>query len=172
MAKRRRRRSARRRKRDDLLTLIVVGGIGYVALQPRYGTFLVVMLGLVVLVAWVLFAMPTWCDYDVGGRGCTNPAYGKFNGCWRHSRLKRDAMWAAVGRRNPGMAFRLMWTNSNPQPGRRVGPRADAQMPPAVDRHGRPISEGAVRQGAYNVAMLTFTVLGALGTIIALFLPK
>lgn len=101
--------------------------------------------------------MPTWCDYDVGGRGCTRPVYGKVRGCFQHARLKRDAVWAALGKRNPGMVVRLTWGNSRPQAGRLVG--ADAVM-----------SERTAQQGAYNLSMWVFAAASAVTGVITLFL--
>lgn len=171
MAKRRR-RGARRRKRDDLATLAVAGVVSYVLLVPTLGVAFVVLLEVSALMLWVMFGIPTWCDYDVDGRGCTRPVYGKLNGCWQHARLKRDAMWAAIGRRNPGMAFRLTWMTDHARPSRRVGGAPSQKQDKRVDRNGDPISDKAAKQGAYNVSMWVFTAISAVAAVAALFLPK
>jgi hypothetical protein len=149
--------------------LALVAILGYALIYPRYGIVVASLFWIVELMIWVLFIMDTWCDYylEDEGRGCIRKVYGKFRGCFAHDRLKHDAMWAAIGRRNPGMAFRLTW-GIRPQPGRRLG----GDPEPATDRDGEPISERNVRRGAYDVSMLVFTFLGTAGTVIALFLPK
>lgn len=150
-----------RRKSIHLLWLLGLAGIGYVVrylyLSPFWGTVSVAAAWIFVVIIWVLVVMPTWCDYDVGGRGCTRQVYGKVRGCHQHSRLKRDAMWAAWGKRNPGMAVRLTWGNRHPEPGRLVG--ADVGM-----------SDRAAQQGVYNVSMWIFAAVSAGAAVLALFL--
>ncbi len=150
-----------RRKSVYLLYLLGLAGVGYMVrhlyLSPILGTICVVAGWIFLFTIWVLLIMPTWCDYDVGGRGCTRQVYGKVRGCFQHARLKRDAVWAALGKRNPGMAVRLTWGNSRPQPGRLVG--ADAVM-----------SERTAQQGAYNLSMWVFAAASAVTGVITLFL--
>jgi hypothetical protein len=92
-----------------LLVLAVIYLLGYALLTPRYGLAVVVLLGFVILVLWMLFVMPTRCDFEVQGRGCRRRVNGKFFGCHDHGQAKRDAVFAAFNMRNPGMAFRVMW---------------------------------------------------------------
>jgi len=137
-----------------------LAGIGYIVrhlyLSPFWGTVAVGAGWIFVVIIWVLVIMPTWCDYDVGGRSCTRQVYGKVRGCYQHSRLKRDAMWAAWGKRNPGMAVRLTWGNRYPEPGRLVGATV--------------LSDKAAQQGAYNVSMWIFAAVSAVAAVLALFL--
>lgn len=80
-----RRGERRRRKRDDVPYLAGIGLADYFVLEfvlaPRYGVAIAILLWFVMLMVWVLFIMPTRCDFDVGGRGCRWPVYGKLNGC-------------------------------------------------------------------------------------------
>ena len=163
----------RRRKHQDVPALVIVAVLGYVLIYPRYGIVVASLFWFTEVMIWVFFLMDTWCDYylEAKGRGCIREVYGKLKGCGSHRRLKRDAMWAAIGRRNPGMAFRITWGGGSPQPGRRIG--ADGAAPePATDREGEPIAERNVRRGAYDISMLVFTFLGTGGTIVGLVLPK
>lgn len=150
-----------RRKLVHLLWLLGLAGVGYVVRTLYFptilGTAFVALTWIFVFIIWLLLLMPTWCDYDVGGRGCTRQVYGKVRGCWQHARLKRDAMWAAMKRRNPGMAFRLTWGDHRPQPGHQVG--GDLGM-----------SDSAARQGAYNASMWLFAAASAAAAVITLFL--
>lgn len=152
-----------RRKSVHFLYLLGLAGAGYVVrnlyLSPFWGTVAVVTGWIFVVVVWVLVLMPTYCDYDVGARGCTREVYGKFRGCWQHRRLKRDAVWAAFGRRNPGMAVRLTWGDDRPQSGRRVGTNTG-------------MSDMAAQQGVYNASMWIFAAVSAVAAVIALFLSK
>lgn len=151
-----------RRKSVHLLWLLGLAVVGYVVrylyLPTTLGTVFVVLAWIFVFMVWLLLVMPTWCDYDIGsGRGCSRLVYGKVRGCWQHRRLKRDAMWAAMGKRNPGMAFRLTWGNRYPQPGRQVGGNLG-------------MSETAARQGAYNASMWFFTAVSAGAAVVTLLL--
>lgn len=103
----RRRRAGRRRKSSDLLFLIIAGAIAYAFFAAKLGVIFVVCAWLVVFMIWVMFFMPTYCDYDLGHRGCSKEVYGKLRGCRFHARLKRDAVWAALGQHNPGTMIRL-----------------------------------------------------------------
>lgn len=150
-----------RRKSVHLLWLLGLAGVGYVVralyLPTTLGTVFVVLAWIFLFIIWLLLLMPTLCDYDVGGRGCTRQVYGKVRGCFQHARPKRDAMWAAMNLRNPGMAFRLTWGDRRPQPGHQVG--------------GNPgMSESAARQGAYNASMWLFAAASAVAALITLFL--
>lgn len=110
----------KRRKRDDILGLSVGGVIGYAWLQPTYGPVVVALIGLVVLMIWFLFIMPTQCHYDLGHRGCLNPVNGWLSGCGFHGALKRDAIFAALRMQNPGLIFRVRWSDGT-RSGRPIG---------------------------------------------------
>lgn len=148
-----------RGKLGDLIALVIIGGVGYLFLEPTYGKVFIVAAWIFMLSVWVLFFMPTYCDYDVGGRGCSREVYGKFRGCWQHKRLKRDAVWAAFGRRNPGMAVRLTWGDSLPRLGRRVGSDTG-------------ISPEAKNQGVYNAANLLVGLGSLFVAVLALLISK
>lgn len=160
----RRRRGERRKKLDDAPYLFFVGLIGYVSLQPKYGTVVFVLFCVTVLMLWVMFVMATWCDYDLGDRGCSRRVYGKLRGCGQHSRLKRDAMFATFGRRNPGMLLRLTWTNTDHHESRRRPATAGA---PAQTGER---SEANAKQGSYNAAMLMLTAISAAAAIVIPFI--
>ncbi|MGH3886702.1 MAG: hypothetical protein ACRDSZ_09050 [Pseudonocardiaceae bacterium] len=150
-----------RRKSIHMTYLLGFGGLGYgvqyFLFPGTLATVFVVAAWIFVGMIWVLLFMPTYCDYDVGGRGCTREVYGKVRGCFQHRRLKRDAIWAAMGKRNPGLAFRLTWGNSRPQPGHRLGP--DPGM-----------SDRAAQQGVYNASMWAFAAVSALAGVVTLLL--
>ncbi|MGH3908022.1 MAG: hypothetical protein ACRDTE_28160 [Pseudonocardiaceae bacterium] len=150
-----------RRKSVHLLWLLVLAGVGYAArtlyFPTTLGTVFVVLAWIFVFTIWLMFLMPTLCDYDVGDRGCIRQVYGKLRGCFQHARLKRDAMWAAMKLRNPGMAFRLTWGDRRPQPGHQIGGNLG-------------MSESAARQGAYNASMWLFAAASAVAALITLFL--
>ena len=110
-------------------------------LPSRWGIVTIVAGWLFVFAIWLLFLMPTRCHYAVGTRGCTRQVWGKLRGCYQHAELKRDAVWTALGRRNPGQAVRLTWGISRAQHGRRVG---DDPAGPAA------------QQGVYNAANMLF----------------
>lgn len=149
----------RRGKLGDLIGLVIVGGAGYLFLEPTYGKIFVVAAWIFVFTVWLLAFMPTYCDYDIGPRGCSREVYGKFRGCWQHRRLKRDAVWAAFGRRNPGMAIRLTWGDRIPRPGRRVGGDLG-------------ISDAAQNQGVYNAANLLVGAASLFVAVLALLLSR
>ena len=173
MAKRK--RPGRRRKSNDLMILLIIGVVGYAVSAPKLGVIFVVCAWIFVFMIWMMFLMNTYCDYDVGGRGCSRPVYGKIRGCWQHARLKRDAVWAAFGRHNPGTLTRLTWSNRTPEPGRRVGDRAGG--PPALQDKlsgaaGPQPSEAAAQQGFYGLSMWVLTAVSAVAAVVTLFLPK
>ncbi|MGH3838700.1 MAG: hypothetical protein ACRDSF_23855 [Pseudonocardiaceae bacterium] len=148
-----------RRKSVHVVYLLGFGAVGYgvqyVFFPGKLATVSVVAAWIFVVMIWVLVGVPTWCDYDVGGRGCTRQVYGKLRGCFQHSRLKRGAMWAAMKRKNPGLAFRTTWGDSRPYPGHQLG--TDPGM-----------SDRAAQQGAYNASMWLFAAISAIGTVLAL----
>ena len=149
---------ATRRRFEHLLYLAIGDALAYVAQRIFYPgvwfTVLVVMAWIFVFSVWILVRMPTRCHYDVGPHGCTRWVSGKLGGCYQHSQLKRDAMWAAMKRRNPGLAFRITWGQSQ-QLGRQLG--TDPEM-----------SDRIAQQGAYNASMWWFAAISAIGTVVAL----
>ena len=151
----------RRRLKDDLKVLAIGGVIGYFGLEPIYGPWVVALLGAVVLMLWVLFVMPTKCDYDLGDRGCTLDVYGKLKGRYHHGRLKRDAIFAALRMQNPGLIFRVRWSDGS-RSGRVLG-AAEVADETTTNR---------ARQGIYNMAMLGATVGGAIAGVLALFITR
>jgi len=164
---RRRRRSEpgkdrRYRKRDHLPWLAGIGLTIYIALEPKYGLWVIGLLDAMVLVLWFLFLMPTKCDFEVEGRGCRLDVYGKVQGCGFHGRDKRDAMCAALGLRNPGTAFRLTWLDGG-DGGRAVGASRGRRRPsPADDAAHR-------SQARFNNLSLFVAAVGSAASVLALF---
>jgi hypothetical protein len=163
-------RDGRRKKSNDLFALVIGGAIAYVIFAGRFGVIFVACAWIFAFMIWMMFFMNTYCDYDLGHRGCIRQVYGKLRGCHDHARLKRDAIWAALGRRNPGSIFRLTWSNRTADPGRRTPGGAPQPGPPRRDDDARP--EVVARQGAYNASMWVFTAVSAVAAVAALFLPK
>jgi hypothetical protein len=109
-------------KLAHLTGLAIAGAISYAVWVPRYGLFPCLLLGVGILIFWVLFLMPTRCDFETkSGGSCHQPVNGKLRGFKRwHSRDKRDALYAALRMRNPGMVVRTTWIN-RAQNGHRLG---------------------------------------------------
>lgn len=89
---------------------------------------------------------------------CDRGVRGKARGCWTHGRWKRDAMFAAMGGRNPGQRFRMVW--SAPAPSAR-----SSRSRPVGDAESR---EANASQGAYNLVMLIATLVSAVAAVVAL----
>lgn len=158
-----------RGKRAGLLhhsaVLAAAGLIAHYALVPRYGFGVVLLFVFVVLPLWLLFAMPTACDFEVRGRGCVRGVRGKARGCFQHDRLKRDAIFAALGMRNPGMAFRVMWLDST------SGGRALGGSPGAGSGTPGPTGDTANRaQARYNTISIIVAAVGSVAGVLALIL--
>lgn len=169
MARRRRRtrRGRARTKFDHLPWVAGVGFIGYFLVEPRYGIAVYILLAVCALIFWVLFLMPTRCDFEVEGRGCRLPVNGKVRGCKRwHARDKRDALFEALQMRNPGLAVRLLWLDSSSaRRGHALG------RPPPVGGVPRETSD-AVRnrgQALFNLASLFVAIVGSVAGVLALF---
>lgn len=158
----RRRRTGRARLRDHLVGLGVVGLIGYAGLEPTYGAGVVIFLGVVVLILWFVFLMPTRCDFEVKGRGCRRRASGKVGGCHDHARDKRDAIFAAMRMRNPGMAFRVMWQDGSIG-GRALGGAGSLGRPDAAD------SPANRSQAVFNLVSIIIAAVGSVAGVLALF---
>jgi hypothetical protein len=137
----------------ELVTLILVAAVVWVGYPP--GDHLAAwILGVpAVLLCWFSFLMPTRCDYQTkAGTPCLNRVRGKLRGCSIHSHLKRDAMFAALGLRNPGQRFRRMWT----------APGTPVRTVPNARPADRPSDNGpANKRGAYDGAILVATLVGA-----------
>lgn len=161
----RRRRGRRRHKRDDLLVLVPATVLGYFLVTPTYGRFVYCLMVIAVVLLWISFVMPTLCGYDLGHRGCIREVYGKLNGCGQHGALKRDAMFAALRMRNPGQLVRIRWQDGSAPKGRTVGAAAAGSATTSAQRAN-------TRRGRYDIAMLAFTVIGSLGTVLTIFLQK
>jgi len=167
----RRRRSRSRRKKSHDLTYLIIGGVAaYAVLVARLGAIFVVALWIVVLMIWVMFFMDTYCDYDLGTRGCSRRVYGKLRGCGQHDRLKRDAVWTVLRTRNPGTRFRLTWGKRD-EPGRRLG-RALLATEPGITEHDNSRSAATGSQGVYGLTMWIFTAVSAGAAVLAVVLQK
>ncbi|TDC29265.1 hypothetical protein [Kribbella albertanoniae] len=149
-------------KLGDLALLLCLGTVAYYGYPPRLNPVAWACGVPAVLLFWMLFLMPTKCDYLTTRRKpCDRGVRGKVGGCRDHARWKRDAMFAAFGRRNPGQRFRIAWSAQ------------DAALPPAPvrqTRDGERQSANASR-GSYNLVMLIATVVSALAALAAL-LPR
>jgi hypothetical protein len=146
-----------RRKRaglaQHLVVLALVALAAYYVAVPRYGVAPVALLGLGAALFWMLFLMPTRCDFEVRARGCRRRVNGKARGCHDHARDKRDAIFAAFRMRNPGLAFRIMWRDQSAV-GRAYGDSA-------ADAPNGPLGNAANRsQALFNTASLVVAVVG------------
>lgn len=146
-------------KLSDLLALSCMALLAHIGYPPERN-LLAWMFGVpAVLLFWTLFLMPTKCDYMTQrNKPCDRSVRGKARGCWTHGRWKRDAMFAAFGRRNPGQRFRVMWSapggGQKPVPARRV--RDDDRETTNASR------------GGYNLVMLIATIVSAIAAVAAL----
>lgn len=118
-----------------------------------------ILLAFAVLMFWISFLMPTYCDYITQrGSPCTRQVRGKLRGCRTHGRLKRDALFAALRLRNPGQLIRTLWSS----PGEVI-------VPARTGSDARPASAQPSKQGAYDGVMLAFTGVSAIAAVLALF---
>jgi hypothetical protein len=151
------------RKPDHIPWLLGIGIVLYVVLRPSHGLVVVTLLNLGLLLFWVLFLMPTKCDFEVDGRGCRRDVYGKLRGCTWHARDKRDALFALFGMRNPGAAVRVTWLDGA-DPGKSVGHgRAKSQVDTADQAANR-------SQALYNAVSLFVATVGSVAGVLALFI--
>jgi hypothetical protein len=167
------RRSRAQRLRGDLVVLATSCLVSYALFREQIGTVALVLIYCVIFGLWVLLLMPTHCDYITQrGDHCTRTVRGKLNGCASHGRLKRDALFGAVGRRNPGTGFRVLWGDGRSQ----LGWRISSAAPPPSPSPGRPDPPGGGASGApsarYNRWMMSFTAISAVAAVVALLLPK
>jgi hypothetical protein len=149
--------------------LVVLFGIGYALFRETVGVVALVFIYAAIVGLWVMFVMPTQCDYITQrGEHCTRTVHGKLSGCASHARLKRDALFGSVGKRNPGTGFRVLWGDGTSQTGWRV---TSAMPPPGTGRSDRPEGNGAP-SASYNRWMMWFTAISAVAAVLALLLPK
>ena len=148
-------------KIGDLVALGSAGSVLYFTYQDAFPMISWLILAGAAVLCWACLLMPTWCDYQTQrGTPCTRRVRGKLRGCRQHSRLKRDAMFAAMGMRNPGMVIRVMW--SAPDDLSRTSPVAQ----PCPVRQTEP---ALTKQSASDAIMLVATVVGSLASVVALF---
>jgi hypothetical protein len=148
---------------DHIVVLLFGALLAYVGAVPRYGVLPVALLGIAVIAFWVLFLMPTRCDFEVKGRGCRRRVNGKARGCHDHTRDKRDAIFAAFRMRNPGIAFRMLWRDSSATEGHALGGAA----PPSPS--GVPDSSANLSQARFNTVSLIIAAIGSIAGVLALF---
>lgn len=171
----RRRRNKARRAPTEFLYLVVGGVIGWAVLHEKLGTASVVLLWISVFTVWLLVAMPTRCGYKVRDldRGCVLRVNGMARGCWKyHSQLKRDALFEALGLRNPGLRFRKVWNSeeasSEPRPAPLPTP-TPSPVPPAGDETR---SAAARKQARYNAQMWVFSFVSAVAGVVMPLVAK
>ena len=168
----RRRRDKGRRAPTEFLYLLAAGVVGWILLHERLGTASVVLLWLSLFTVWLLVAMPTRCGYKVRDldRGCLIRVHGIARGCWKyHSQLKRDALFEALGLRNPGLRFRRIWNSEEARPGPRgAGPPPAPPPIPGPEPPGdeQPRSAAARRQARYNASMWVFSLVSAVAGVV------
>jgi hypothetical protein len=149
----------------------MIYAIGYVLLREKIGVVALVLIYVTLFGIWVLSLMPTRCDcVTQRGGHCTRSVRGKLNGCVSHARLKRDALFGAIGRRNPGTGFRVLWGDGSSQVGWRI---TSAALPPSSPP-GRPgpTPGGGAPSAGYSRWMMGFTAISALAAVIAILLPE
>lgn len=140
------------------LTVLAFAGFVAYALWGRHRpAYVSALVAIAALLFWLCFIKPSLCDYQTGkGRACTSPVNGKLRGCWRHRRLKRDAIFAALDMRNPGQVFRVMWS----------APHDASSLP---QRGSVSSTATPTRQAAYDVAILMLTLVSTIAAVAALF---
>ena len=149
---------------------MVIYAISYVLVREKVGVVALVFIYAVIFGLWLMFLMPTQCDYITQRGGhCTRTVRGKLNGCASHARMKRDALFGAVGKRNPGTGFRVLWGDGTSQTGWRVA--SAAPPPPGLGRSDR-AQPGGGPSARYNRWMMWFTGISAIAAVAALLMPK
>jgi hypothetical protein len=172
----RRRPKKPRRATREFVSLVIGGWVAWVLLRPGLGAVSVVLLWISIATLWLLLIMPTRCGYKVRDleRGCVLRVNGLARGCWKfHSQLKRDAIFEALGLRNPGLRFRQVW--ESPHAGRGSWKRRPppAPSPGSVPFGGsQPRSAAARRQAMYNATMWIFTAVSAVAGIVMPLIVK
>jgi hypothetical protein len=158
----------RRTKLRDLTTLVIAGAVVYAIWREALPLVVWILLATAVVFGWITLAMPTYCDVEtIRGGPCRRGVYGKLHACRTHARDKRDALFAYVNLKNPGLLFRRIWpaTEYESASGGQV-----VTSPSHVKR-----AKETERRTAYDVAMLLVAVIsavagivGAVGAILAL----
>lgn len=144
-------------KSGDLVVLVALGACYWILLAGAQPSFTTGLLFLTVLLVWICLLMPTHCDYRTQrGKPCDRSVRGKLRGCRDHGRWKRDAMFAMLKLRNPGLLFRVMWS----APGAATVTTVSA---------GTPAQSGPSEQSAYDVVMLVLTIVSTVATVLSLF---
>ena len=155
-------RRKRKTKSADLVVLVSGYSVLWYVYSPVVPELSMILIGISAVLIWICFLVPTYCDYRTQqNRPCTRGVRGKLRGCHDHSRLKRDAMFAAFRLRNPGMLFRIMWSapsQATPGPPQTVGSSGPGTAP------AKP-----TKQSANDMAMLYLTVISTAATVVALF---
>jgi len=149
-------RRTERSKVGDLGMLILLSTLVYLLYGPVLTTGTWILLAIAVLLLWISFVMPTYCDFrTLRGTACTRGVNGKLRGCRDHRRAKRDAVWQALfGVRNPGEFFRVMWHS----PGEAL-PRST----PSFARPAMPLTTQGTRDATILVCTVVSTITGVIG---------
>src|SRR6266567_2971992 len=104
-------RRKRATKFGDLVGLVMLGAGYGILFAGSVSPITTGLLSVTVLLVWVTVLIPTHCDYRTQrGKPCDRAVRGKLRGCRDHGRWKRDAMFAMIKLRNPGLMFRVMWS--------------------------------------------------------------
>ena len=172
------RRTKGRRAPIEFVYLVIAGMVGWALLHEKLGTASVVLLWISVFTIWLLVAMPTRCGYKVRDldRGCVLRVHGMARGCWKyHSQLKRDALFEALGLRNPGLRFRRVWNSEEASPGPQPGgplpppPPTPGPVPPDDDQAR---SAAARKQARYNAQIWVFAFVSAVAGVVMPLVAK
>ncbi len=147
-------RNRRRTKFSDLVFMVLAGAFIYYIFADQVSALAWGLLAIAAIMTWMSLFMPTYCDVEtVRGGGCRRGVYGKLRACRTHARDKRDAVFALFSLRNPGILFRVMWSDGSAS-GSRIGDSTQAQL--------------TSRRAAYDVAMLFVAVVSACAGVLAL----
>jgi hypothetical protein len=153
-------RRTRRSKFSDLITLILLSSLSYLVYGPVLATGTWILLAIAVLLLWISFVIPTYCDYRTQrGKACSRGVNGKLRGCHDHGRDKRDAVWRALfGVRNPGEFVRVMWHSPDD---------ARPRSTPGTTQLYRPVTTQGTRDATILVCTVVSTVSGVIGVVIS-----
>lgn len=131
--------------------MLLVGVVTYALFRDGASRLIWPALAIFVAGVWWLWLIPTYCDSVLRSNTallCTRRVRGKLRGCEDHARDKRDAVFAILNMRNPGMIFRVVWAGPN------VLPTATVAQAQVASNAGR------------DSWMLIFTVVGAVGSLL------
>jgi hypothetical protein len=136
--------------------MVLVGAVLYYFFGRELSSMTMTLVVVAVLMVWACFFMPTRCDYQTQRyTPCTRWVRGKLRGCRTHGRLKRDAVFAAIRLRNPGLLFRVMWS----APGTAIPGSIETTSGGGVSQSRSFLPS---KQAAYDVAMLVLTMVSTL----------